>query len=190
MAHFTSSQRLKPSADTAWGVAFGRYFRAISEGCLVCGATPSLQRWSRTGAAKSYRASHPDTFSCRPFLDIASPSSVAAMSATSALPARTTAFFAMLCATGDSVLVVSTAHYGGNRKSLPAFSALPKIYFPLILLALADIWDNLSRIFARGDEAAKKEVAQSVALGLAVRARSPAATPSGRAACAFSGARR
>ena len=24
---------------------------------------PSLQRWSRTGEAKSYRASHPDTFS-------------------------------------------------------------------------------------------------------------------------------
>ena len=58
--NFTSSQtrdslqaetavRLKPSADTAWGVAFGRYFRAISEGCLVRGATPSLQRWSRTG---------------------------------------------------------------------------------------------------------------------------------------------
>ena len=33
------------------------------------------------------------------------------------------------------------------RKKVPAFPALPKIYFPLILLALADIWDNLSRIF-------------------------------------------
>ena len=33
------------------------------------------------------------------------------------------------------------------RKKVPAFSVLPKIYFPLILLALADIWDNLSRIF-------------------------------------------
>jgi hypothetical protein len=69
------------------------------------------------------------------------------MSATSALPARTTAFLLCCAPRGDSFLVVSTAHYGGNRKSLPAFSALPKIYFPLILLALADIWDNLSRIF-------------------------------------------
>ena len=56
--------------------------------------------------------------------------------------------FLLYCAPrGDSFLVVCTAHYSGNRKSLPAFPALPKIYFPLILLALADIWDNLSRIF-------------------------------------------
>ena len=33
------------------------------------------------------------------------------------------------------------------RKKVPAFSVLPKISFPPILLALADIWDNLSRIF-------------------------------------------
>ena len=34
-----------------------------------------------------------------------------------------------------------------NRKSLPAFPALPKIYFHLSLLALMDVWDDLSRIF-------------------------------------------
>ena len=44
-------------------------------------------------------------------------------------------------------LVLCTAYYSGNRKSLPAFFALPKIYFPSILLALTNIWDNLSRIF-------------------------------------------
>ena len=32
------------------------------------------------------------------------------------------------------------------RKKVPAFSVLPKIYFPPILLALTDISDNLSRI--------------------------------------------
>ena len=33
------------------------------------------------------------------------------------------------------------------RKKVPAFSVLPKIYFPPILLALTDISDNSSRIF-------------------------------------------
>ena len=28
-----------------------------------------------------------------------------------------------------------------------SFSAVPKIYFPLILLAMVNIWDNLSRKF-------------------------------------------
>ncbi|MBP5397416.1 MAG: hypothetical protein J6Y32_02115, partial [Bacteroidales bacterium] len=61
--------------------------------------------------------------------------------------------FLLYCAPrGDSFLVVCTAHYSGNWKSLPAFSSLPKIYFPLILLALVNIRDNLSRIFRdKGD---------------------------------------
>ena len=39
------------------------------------------------------------------------------------------------------------AETGEGRKSLPAFLPARKICFSLILLALTDIWDNLSRIF-------------------------------------------
>ena len=38
-------------------------------------------------------------------------------------------------------------YYNMESESLPAFFAVPKIYFHLILLALTDIRDNLSRIF-------------------------------------------
>ena len=33
------------------------------------------------------------------------------------------------------------------EKVSSAFFAVPKIYFPMILLAMVNIWDNLSRIF-------------------------------------------
>ena len=47
---------------------------------------------------------------------------------------------------GDSFPDVVSAIRAYSGKSLPAFFAVPKIYFPLILLALVNIWDNLSRI--------------------------------------------
>ena len=48
--------------------------------------------------------------------------------------------------TRDGVTACNTVRLGGPE-SLPAFFARAKIYFPLSLLALMDVWDNLSRIF-------------------------------------------
>ena len=49
--------------------------------------------------------------------------------------------------TRDGVTACNTVRLGGGPESLPAFFARAKIYFPLSLLALMDVWDNLSRIF-------------------------------------------
>ena len=46
----------------------------------------------------------------------------------------------------DSFPDVVSAIRAYSGKSLPAFFAVPKIYFPLILLAMVNIWDNLSWI--------------------------------------------
>ena len=50
---------------------------------------------------------------------------------------------------GDSFSGVGRAIIAYPGKSLPAFFAVPKICLPLILLALVNIMDNLSRIFRR-----------------------------------------
>ena len=186
-----SAMPLRARSDGVWRGALRRRARATDAPAKVQRCTRQLQ---------SFALPHGATFALLP-------------SATFALPRVPPLRFPLfcLCAIASASMQVGDAtgaclmrhtalprnggamqNAAGNpiRKKVPAFSVLPKIYFPPILLALTDISDNLSRIFARGDEAAKKEVAQSVALGLAVRARSPAATPSGRAACAFSGARR
>ena len=56
-------------------------------------------------------------------------------------------FFAILHATGRLLSVVLTPHIIAESESLPVSFAVPKIYFPLILLAQTDIRENLSRIF-------------------------------------------
>ena len=48
---------------------------------------------------------------------------------------------------GDTFPGISSAIIAHSGKSIPAFLALPKIYFPLILLAPMKIGDDLSRIF-------------------------------------------
>ena len=81
-------------------------------------------------------AAHQSNFCCAPFCPLL----------------RTRATFAahhLLCCAprGDSFPDVSSAIIAYPGKSLPAFFAVPKIYFPLIFLALVNIRDNLSRIF-------------------------------------------
>ena len=60
---------------------------------------------------------------------------------------RSTAFLLYYAPRGDSFPDVVSAIIAYSGKSLPAFSTVPEIYFPLILLAVVNIWDNLSRKF-------------------------------------------
>ena len=85
-------------------------------------------------------AAHQSNFCCAPFC----------------LLLRTRATFAahhfVLCCAAKQLLLrtnpdVSSAIIAYPGKSLPAFFTIQEIYFHLCLLALTDIWDNLSRIF-------------------------------------------
>ena len=66
---------------------------------------------------------------------------------------RSTALFAMLSATGRLLPVVFAPRIIAESERLPAFHSLTEIYFPLVLLAPVNIWDNLSRIFRDKGEA-------------------------------------